>query len=285
MSITVNNVSFTYFPGSVFETTALKDINLNIEDGEYVGIMGKTGCGKSTLIQLMVGLMRPSEGQILLDGKDINGRAYDREELRRKVGIAFQYPEVQLFETTVEKDVAFGLRHSGLSKTTIADNVRWAIETVGLNFNEVRTISPFSLSGGEKRRVALAGIIAPRPKTLILDEPIAGLDPIGRDDFLKLTKALNSAGITIIMVSHNADALAENADRVIFLENGMLIFDRPTKQLFKHIEVLREKGIGICQVREIASQLLARGLSIPQDTIQYKELLPYLISIGKGGSL
>jgi energy-coupling factor transport system ATP-binding protein len=285
MSISVNHVTFTYSPGTVFETTALKDITLTIEDGEYVGIMGKTGCGKSTLIQLMVGLMQPSDGQILIDGKDINGRGYVREELRRKVGIAFQYPEVQLFETTVEKDVAFGLQYSGLSKAEIADNVRWAIETVGLDFDEIRTVSPFSLSGGEKRRVAIAGIIAPKPETLILDEPIAGLDPIGRESFLRLTKELNETGTTIIMVSHNADALAENSERVMVLEEGRLILDRPTKQLFRDVELLYEKGVGISQAREIACQLLAHGFFIPQDTIHYEELLPYLICIGKRGGL
>lgn len=285
MSITVNNVSFTYFPGTVFETTALRDINLTIADGEYVGIMGKTGCGKSTLIQLMVGLMLPSDGKILIDGKDINGRNYPREELRKKVGIAFQYPEVQLFETTVEKDVAFGLRHSGLSEDVIRNNVRWAIEMVGLDFEKIRTESPFSLSGGEKRRVALAGILAPKPKTLILDEPIAGLDPLGREGFLKLTKELNETGITIIMVSHYADALAENAQRVIILEDGKLLTDLPPKQLFEDVEMLRQKGIGISQAREVAALLKTQGMSIPQDTIQYKELLPYLITIGRAGTL
>jgi energy-coupling factor transport system ATP-binding protein len=285
MPITVKHVSFTYSPGTVFETVALQDISFSIEDGEYVGIMGQTGCGKSTLIQLLVGLMQPSEGQILMDGKDINERGYLREALRRKVGIAFQYPEVQLFETTVEKDVAFGLRHSGLSKTTITEHVRWAIETVGLDFDKIRTVSPFSLSGGEKRRVAIAGILAPQPTTLILDEPIAGLDPVGREAFLGLTKALNAAGMTIVMVSHNAEALAENAARVIVLEAGRLILDHPTKQFFRDAEMLREMGIGISQAREIACQLTAHGFFIPQDTIQYEELLPYLITIGKGEGL
>jgi energy-coupling factor transport system ATP-binding protein len=285
MPIAVNDVSFTYHPGTVFETAALRDINLTIEDGAYLGIMGQTGCGKSTLIQLMVGLMQPSQGQILIDGKDINGRGYVREELRRKVGIAFQYPEVQLFETTVEKDVAFGLKHMGLSEIEIAESVRWAIETVGLDFEAVRTVSPFSLSGGEKRRVAIAGILAPKPKILILDEPIAGLDPVGREAFLSLTKALNADGVTIVMISHDADALAENAARVIVLEDGRLIMDRSTRQVFRDADLLREKGIGISQAREIAGQLTARGFFIPQETIRYQELLPYLISIGKEGGL
>lgn len=282
MPIKLNQVSYTFSPGTVFETSALRDISLTIRDGEYIGIMGQTGCGKSTLIQLMVGLMKPFTGHILVDGEDINGRGYKREELRQKVGIVFQYPEVQLFETTVEKDVAFGLKHSGLSKTEIAENVRWAIETVGLDFEKVRFASPFSLSGGEKRRVAIAGILAAKPKTLILDEPIAGLDPIGREAFLALTRRLNESGVTIIMVSHSADALAENAKRVIVLDAGKLILDRPAKKAFSDVERLREKGVGISQAREIAHLLQDRGYDIPQDTIRYEELLPLLVDIGKG---
>ena len=285
MSIAVEHVSFTYSPGTVFQTAALQDVSLTIEDGEYVGIMGQTGCGKSTLIQLLVGLMQPSTGQILIDGKDINGHGYNREELRRKVGMVFQYPEVQLFETTVEKDVAFGLKHSGLSKTEIAENVRWAIETVGLDFEKVREASPFSLSGGEKRRVAIAGILAAKPKILILDEPIAGLDPAGRDAFLDLTQVLHASGTTIIMVSHSADALAENAARVLVLEGGKLVLDKPVREAFRDVDLLRKKGVGISQAREIALLLKARGFDIPQDTIRYEELLPLLISVAKGGRL
>ena len=283
MPIEINHVSYTYFPGTVFEAAALRDVSLRIEDGEYVGIMGQTGCGKSTLIQLMVGLMVPSEGKIIVDGKDINERGYQREELRKKAGIVFQYPEVQLFETTVEKDVAFGLKHSGLSKAEIAENVRWAIETVGLDFEKIRAESPFSLSGGEKRRVAIAGILAAKPKFLILDEPIAGLDPKGRKDFLKLSGDLNADGVTIIMVSHNADALAEYAQRVIILDDGHLIMDAPVKEAFRDVELLRDKGIGIGQAREIAHLLTARGYPVPEDTVRYKELLPFLIGVGKGG--
>ncbi len=284
MSIEIDEVSFTYSPGTVFKMSALKDINATIDDGEYVGVMGKTGCGKSTLIQLLVGLMQPSSGHIRIDDEDINARDYNREELRRKVGIVFQYPEVQLFETTVEKDVAFGLKHSKLSNSTIAENVRWAIDKVGLDFEKVRALSPFSLSGGEKRRVAIAGILAAKPKTLILDEPIAGLDPVGRDDFIGLTKELHSAGVTIIMVSHNADALTEFAERVIVLESGRIILDSPIKEAFRDVDFLREKGIGISQAREISYLLKAQGFPVPQDINRYDELLPYLIAIGKGES-
>ncbi len=285
MPVTLSHVSYTYSPGTVFETAALRDISLVIEDGEYVGIMGQTGCGKSTLIQLMVGLMQPSSGRIWIDGKDINDRGYDRRELHQKVGIVFQYPEVQLFETTVEKDVAFGLKHSGLSAAEVAEDVRWAIETVGLDFQKVRSLSPFSLSGGEKRRVAIAGVLAARPKILILDEPVAGLDPLGREALLELTNELNAAGVTIIMVSHSADALAENAGRVIVLEEGRLVLDNPVKEAFRDVELLREKGVGISQAREISLLLKECGVDIPQETVRYQELLPFLIKIGKGAGL
>ncbi|MGE4353576.1 MAG: energy-coupling factor transporter ATPase [Oscillospiraceae bacterium] len=285
MPITLDNVSYIYAPGTPFEAAALHGLSLTIEDGEYVGIMGQTGCGKSTLIQLLAGLLPPASGRILLDGLDINGRGYNRDTLRRSVGIVFQYPEYQLFETTVEKDVAFGLRHSGLSKEEIARNVRWAIETVGFNFEAVRALSPLSLSGGEKRRIAIAGVLAVKPRILILDEPIAGLDPLGREAFLALTKDLNHAGTTIIMVSHNADALSETAGRILVLEAGRLIMDGPAKAIFRDAEMLFKRGIGISQSREIAYLLNKCGYDVPQDIIRYEELLPYLVAVGKGRGL
>ncbi|NLN69573.1 MAG: energy-coupling factor transporter ATPase [Chloroflexi bacterium] len=285
MSIELSRVSYTYSPGTVFETVALQEINLTIEDGEYLGLMGKTGCGKSTLLQLMVGLMQPSRGQIFVDGKDINGRDYVRAELRRKIGMVFQYPEIQLFETSVEKDVAFGLKHSGLSKAEAADNVRWAIEIVGLDYDKIRSVSPFSLSGGEKRRVAIAGILAAKPKILILDEPIAGLDPKGRDAFLDLTQKLNADGVTIIMVSHNADALSKYASRIIILDSGRLALDSPSKDAFKDLARLETLGVGVSQAREVAHLLSQCGFQTPADIIRYEELQPLLLSIARGGHL
>ena len=283
MSISLSHVSFTYSPGTVFEKLALYDINLTIEDGEYVGIMGQTGCGKSTLLQLMVGLEQPSEGKVFVDGKDINVREYNRKILRQKVGMVFQYPEVQLFETSVEKDVAFGLKHSGLSKTEIDENVRWAVEMLGLDFEKIRAISPFSLSGGEKRRVAIAGILATKPKILILDEPVAGLDPVGREEFLGLTKTLHAEGVTIIMVSHDADALSECADRIIGLKSGRLILDSPCSQAFSDIQQLRRWGIGIGQTRQITSALSECGIKVPEEVFRYDDLLSHLLTLHKGG--
>lgn len=207
MPITVTNLTCVYGAGTPFETTALRDVSVTVENGSFVGILGRTGCGKSTLIQIMAGLLTPTAGTVMLDGQDIHARRYDRSILRRKVGIVFQYPECQLFETTVEKDVAFGLKHSGLSAAEKQTRVRWALETVGFSFEKVHDQPPMGLSGGEKRRVAIAGVLATKPEYLILDEPIAGLDPLGREAFLQLITELNRGGMTILMVSHNAECL------------------------------------------------------------------------------
>jgi len=283
MPIEIKNVSYVYAKGTPFETTALQNVSMTIENGDFVGIMGHTGCGKSTLIQLIVGLMRPSEGEILIDGKDINLRGYNRSELRRKVGLVFQYPECQIFETTVEKDVAFGLKHLSLTKPEVTERVRWALETVGFGFEKVRDLSPLGLSGGEKRRVAIAGVLAVKPQVLILDEPVAGLDPLGREAFLKLTDELNAAGTTIIMVSHNVDALAEHAKRIVVLENGEIIMDGSAKEVLGNADKLTKNQIGISQSTIIAEMLLERGVNIKQDTIRYDELVSQLISLKRGG--
>ncbi len=282
MPIELNRVSYTYAKGSCFERQALKDVTLSVADGEYVGVMGRTGCGKSTLLQLLVGLIAPTSGCVTLDGKDVNGHGYARDELRRKVGIVFQYPEYQLFETTVERDVAFGLKHSGLHKEEVMENVRWAVETVGFDFEKVRCLSPLSLSGGEKRRIAIAGILAARPKILLLDEPIAGLDPLGRRSFLALTRQLNAAGTTVVMVSHNADALAENARRIVVLEEGRVMMDGPAADVFSDAHSLYAKGVGVGSAGETARLLKLKGMNIPCGVITYDALLPYLIEAAKG---
>lgn len=282
MPIEIKNVSYVYAKGTPFETTALQNVSMTIENGDFVGVMGHTGCGKSTLIQLIVGLMRPSDGEILIAGKDINLRGYNRSELRRKVGLVFQYPECQLFETRVEKDVEFGLKHLNLPKGEKSERVKWALETVGFDFDKVRDLSPLGLSGGEKRRVAIAGVLAVKPQVLILDEPVAGLDPLGREAFLKLTDELNVAGTTIIMVSHNVDALAEHAKRIVVLENGEIIMDGSAKEVLGNADKLTKNQIGISQSTIIAEMLLERGVNIKQDTIRYDELVSQLISLKRG---
>lgn len=282
MSIIVKNVSYTYAPGTAFAAGALSNVSLTIEDGEFVGIMGKTGCGKTTLIQLIAGLLTPAAGDILLDGEDINGKTYNRNDLRRKVGIVFQHPEYQLFETTVERDVAFGLKHFGWSPEKVRETVKTALETVGFEFEKMRDQSPLGFSGGEKRRIAIAGVLATQPKILILDEPVAGLDPLGRAAFLKFLDELNAKGVTIIMVSHNVDALAEHAGRVIILKEGKVFRDGEKRQVFAEPEELIRNGIGISQAQQTALMLKKRGFDIPEEVISYDALIPHLIKIGKG---
>lgn len=283
MPIEVKNLSLTYSAGTPFETKALNSISLRIDNGEFIGIMGHTGCGKSTLIQALAGLLRPCEGCITVDGRDINEKRYDRSELRRKLGIVFQYPECQLFETTVEKDVAFGLKHSGLTKDEISQRVKWALEQCGFDFEKVRKASPMGLSGGEKRRVAIAGVLAVKPEYLILDEPIAGLDPLGREAFLELMTRLNRDGMTIIMVSHNADCIGEYARRVLLLDNGKLIGDGSPEELFSDVERMRSLHLGVSQSREIAWLLKNKGLDIPQNICSYDKLLSAVLKALKGG--
>ena len=276
MPIKLENVSYTYAPGTSLAVQALRGVTLDVADGEFIGVMGATGSGKSTLIQLIAGLIKPTEGRILLDGEDINTRKYDRDVLHRKVGLVFQYPEYQLFETTVERDVGFGLRHLGLTKEETAAAVRAALETVGFDYDTVRDMSPLGFSDGEKRRIAIAGVLAPKPGVLIFDEPVAGLDPLGRQDFLNMVDALNAAGTTIIMISHNADALAEHARRIIVLKNGALIRDGSTRDVFSDYYDLLHNGIGVPQVRRAAQLLRERGVDMPGNIIQYDEFIDRL---------
>ncbi len=283
MPIEVRNVSLTYGEGTPFETQALKNVSFTIEDGEFVGIMGHTGCGKSTVLQLIDGLLKASEGEILLDGEDINARGYDRARLRTAVGYVFQYPECQLFETTVEKDVAFGLKHSRLSKDEVAERVKWALEAVGFDYERVRRKSPLGFSGGEKRRIAIAGILAAKPRYLLLDEPIAGLDPLGREAFMKLLKALNAQGTTIVMVSHNADSIGECAGRVLVFDHGELVENGETAEVFSDIEKMHSRHIGVSQSRAIAHLLSEKGLDITEKISRYDELFSAVTALLKGG--
>lgn len=273
MPIKLDNVSYTYAPGTSLAVRALRGVTLEVADGEFVGVMGVTGSGKSTLIQLIAGLIKPTEGQIFLDGEDINDRKYNRDVLHRKVGVVFQYPEYQLFETTVERDVGFGLRHLGLTKEETAAAVKAALETVGFDYDAVRGKSPLGFSGGEKRRLAIAGVLASKPGVLILDEPVAGLDPLGRQAFLDMVDALNAAGTTIIMISHNADALAEHARRIIVLKNGELIRDGSTRSIFSDYYDLLHNGIGVPQARRAVQMLRERGVDMPGNIIRYDEFI------------
>ena len=287
MSIEVKKLSFVYGKGTPFETTAIKDVSFTIEKGEFVGIMGHTGCGKSTVIQLVAGLIQPETGKVRVDGDDINLKSYDRGLLRRKVGLLFQYPECQLFENTVEKDVAFGLKNSGLSKSEETQRVKWAIAVTGFDFEKLHGQSPMGLSGGEKRRIAIAGVLAAKPEYLILDEPIAGLDPLARDDFLELITKLNSDGMTIIMVSHNADCLGEYAKRILVFDHGELVEDGATEAVFSDVEKMKARSLGVSESRHIAYLLEKRGLNIAQNITTYEQLLSAVVSMlnGRGGGI
>lgn len=280
MQIEFKNVSYTYAGGSVFEQEAITDVSLGIERGDFVGIIGRTGCGKSTLVKLMGGLLVPDSGTVLFNGEDINGRRYDRKTLRSKLGMVFQFPEYQLFGSTVEKDVGFALKGSGKSREEAVSCIRSALETVGFDYDDVKDKSPMGFSGGEKRRIAIAGALVHNPEVLILDEPIAGLDPLGRQSFLSLLDKLNASGVTIIMISHNSDALCEHAKRIILMKDGRIGKDGCVCSIFSNTELLTSNGLNAGQVGEITGLLRQRGIDVPHGIITYTQLLDYIVSAG-----
>ncbi len=282
MPINVENLMFTYMKGMPFAHTALSDVSFRVSDGEFIGIIGHTGCGKSTLIQAVAGLLKPDAGRVLLDGEDINGKEYDRKKLRRRVGVVFQYPEYQLFEETVALDVAFGPKKAGFSEEEIKERVDWALSIVDMDAAEVGELSPFELSGGQKRKVAIAGVLANKPGILILDEPIAGLDPAGRDSFMDFIRRLNKMGTTILMISHNMDGLAEYAGRILVMNESKIARDGTPKEVFADLQTLREMGLGASEPREVAQLLAGKGMDIPRDIIKFEELKAYLLKRVKG---
>ncbi len=262
MSIETRALHYTYMPGSPFEKQALTDINLTIRDNEFIGLIGHTGSGKSTLIQHFNGLLHPSSGEILVGGLDVNKKETDKQELRRQVGLVFQYPEHQLFEETVERDVAFGPKNLGLSEEEIHERVLEAIHYVGLDEALLKK-SPFELSGGQKRRVAIAGVLAMRPKVLILDEPTAGLDPAGRDEILTQVRALYLAHkMTVILVSHSMEDIAKLATRVIVMHKGRVAMDGTVPEVFARAAELRQMGLDVPQVTRLAEEMAKRGMPI-----------------------
>ena len=262
MQLELKNVSYTYGKGTVFEVNALSDINLAIEEGQFIGIIGHTGSGKSTLIQHFNALMQPTEGKVLFEGEDIWGDKYDRRALRSKVGLVFQYPEHQLFEADVLSDVAFGPKNQGLSKEEAEARAREALAQVGFP-EKFYGHSPFELSGGQKRRVAIAGVLAMNPKVLILDEPTAGLDPKGRDEILDQISYLHEKrGITIILVSHSMEDVARYADRLIVVNDGKIPYDGTPREVFTHYEELEKIGLAAPQITYIMHDLAAKGIAV-----------------------
>lgn len=283
MPLSVKKLNYFYMTGTPFEVQALKDVSLDVSDGEFVGIIGHTGCGKSTLIQLMAGLLKPASGTALVNGRDINASGYDRKLLRRTLGVVFQYPEYQLFEETVGKDVAFGPLKAGMTEAEAEKNVDTALELVGFEPAKIKPLSPFDLSGGQKRKVAIAGVLAMDPQILILDEPIAGLDPLGREQFMQLVKKLNDCGVTIIMISHNMDGLADYASRIIAMDHGELYADGTPKEVFADLDKLKKVGLGASEAREAAAMLKERGWDIPSDIIKKDELVAAILKLSEDG--
>lgn len=271
MSIELRNVTYKYSTGTAYEMVALDNISLQIPDGQFIGIIGHTGSGKSTLIQHFNGLIRPTSGQVLFDGEDIWGEKYDRRHLRSQVGLVFQYPEHQLFETDVLTDVCFGPKNLGCSEEECKERALEALHQVGLK-EKYYHMSPFDLSGGQKRRVAIAGVLAMNPKMLVLDEPTAGLDPKGRDDILDKVKELHETrGISIAIVSHSMEDMAKYVERIIVMNHGHMPFDGTPREVFSHYLELEKIGLAAPQITYIMHALAERGLAVNTEATTVSE--------------
>ena len=265
MPIRIEHLSYIYGEGTSFEKKALDDISLEIGDGEFIGLIGHTGSGKSTLIQHLNGLNKASSGRILVDGEDIRSEGYSLKKLRGKVGLVFQYPEYQLFEAEVLKDVCFGPHNQGLSDEEVLARAKEALAAVGLDESYYEK-SPFDLSGGQKRRVAIAGILAMQPKVLVLDEPTAGMDPKGRDEILALLKELHdSQNITVILVSHSMEDVAGCVGRIIVLDEGKILYDDAPSGVFRHARELEKVGLAAPQMTYVMQALLKDGWDVNAD--------------------
>lgn len=271
MPIVLEKLSHVYMEGSPFESVALDKVSLTIEDGEFVGLIGHTGSGKSTLVQHLNGLLKPTSGKILVDGLDLGVKETDMREVRRRVGLVFQYPEYQLFEETVRKDIAFGPGNLGIGGDELEERVRAAADQVGLE-EALLEKSPFELSGGQKRRVAIAGVLAMQPKVLVLDEPTAGLDPRGREELIALMKKLNEGGVTLIMVSHSMNDVARLCGKVLVMNHGRLALSGSPGEVFAHGEELKKMGLGLPDGARLAELLREKGWPIPAQVYRLEEL-------------
>ena len=271
MSIILDKVNYNYSQGTAYQVQALKDINLKIEDGEFIGIIGHTGSGKSTLIQHMNGLVKATSGGIYYNGQDIYDEDFSMKELRSKVGLVFQYPEHQLFETTIFADVCFGPKNLGLDKKTVELRAFEALRSVGFP-EELYFQPPFDLSGGQKRRVAIAGVLAMKPEVLILDEPTAGLDPAGRDEILDLiSKMHKELGITVILVSHSMEDVAKYVDRIIVMNQGEVMYDGAPRDVFAQYKQLEAVGLAAPQVTYLMHELREKGLPVDVNATTVEE--------------
>ena len=285
MSIVIEHLNYVYMQGGPYETKALDDVSLTIHDGEFVGLIGHTGSGKSTLVQHLNGLILPTSGQITVDGMDLADKNTDKRAIRRRVGLVFQYPENQLFEETVAKDIAFGPKNLGLDEAEIDRRVRTAMRRVALDYDKLSQRSVFELSGGQMRRVAIAGVLAMEPQTLVLDEPCAGFDPKGREEILGLISDLHrESGATIVMVSHSMDDVAALAERVVVMNHGKVAMDGAPREVFSRGEELRAIGLDVPQAVELAQKLREKGFDVPEGIYKIEEVRAAVEAIvGKGG--
>lgn len=282
MSIKTENLTHIYMPGSPFEKTALNNVSIEIKDGEFVALIGHTGSGKSTLIQHFNGLLEATSGKIIVDDVDITDKNIKLTDIRKKVGLVFQYPEYQLFEETIAKDIAFGPRNLGLSEEEIQKRVIKSMEMVGLDYETYKDRSPFDLSGGQKRRVAIAGVIAMEPTTLILDEPTAGLDPKGRDDILaQIRKLHDDYKMTIIMVSHSMEDVANIAEHIIVMNHGEVALEGTPANVFKEVDKLEKIGLAVPQVTYLVKKLREKGFDISDNIFTIEDAKKALLDIFK----
>ena len=285
MSLIVNHVNYIYGEKTAMEVCALSDVSFKIDDGEFIGVIGHTGCGKSTLMQLLNGILKPSSGEIYYNGQDISDEDFDKKLLRSKVGLVFQYPEHQLFEVDVFTDVCFGPKNMGLDDNEIQLRAYDALKAVGLR-DECFYVSPFDLSGGEKRRVAIAGVLAMKPDILILDEPTAGLDPKGREEILGLIKKLHDeSNISIVLVSHSMEDVAEYADRIIVIDDGRIVFDDTPQNVFENYEMLNEMGLSVPAAKRVLYKLLEKGIPVRAKAITVADAVDEIYSVYQNSGL
>ncbi|MBU3146454.1 energy-coupling factor transporter ATPase [Clostridium sp. CF012] len=282
MSIKIENLTHIYMPKTPFEKKAIDDVSLEIKQGEFVALIGHTGSGKSTLIQHINGLLKPTSGSLYIDDIDITVKKAKLTNIRKKVGLVFQYPEYQLFEETIEKDIAFGPQNLGLDNDEINKRVRRAMRIVGLDYEQYKDKSPFEISGGQKRRVAIAGVVAMEPKVLILDEPTAGLDPKGRDDILsKIVELYKENDMTIILVSHSMEDVAKVANRIVVMDSGKCILDGTPEKIFREIEILESVGLAVPQVTYLIRELRNKGFNISEDIFTIEKAKQELLKLFK----